>query len=122
MHYDQCYLPTEHCSTSVLSWKCVSDKVYTSFLTIAALRDHCTPVAALVAGAQAVPAAVQLCERAAVQPAVAAARVLQLQQRGVREDGAGRGGELDPQGWQRLGGRVMGGAALHQTGEGVYAL
>ena len=43
----------------------------------------------LFAGAQAVPAVVQLCERAAIQPAAAAAGVLQLQQWGVCQDRSG---------------------------------
>jgi len=43
----------------------------------------------MLAGAEAVPAAVQLCERAAVQPAAAAAGMLQLQQRRVCQDWPG---------------------------------
>ena len=62
----------------------------------------------MLAGAQAVPAAIQLCECAAVQPAAVAEGVLQLQQWGVCQDRPGRGGELDPHCWQGLDGRVLG--------------
>lgn len=63
-----------------------------------------------------VMAGVFLCERAAVQLAAPAPRVLQLQQRRVRQDGTGGARELAAQRRAGQRGLCVGGAALHQAG------